>query len=323
MSLFDSIQDASNRRPPEMLNTPLLKSEGLSRHFECDLWLKAEHLQTTGSFKYRGAANTLRLLDADTRRQGVVTASSGNHGQAVALAGRNAGVTVTVYASTQASTTKLEAIRAYGAELRLLDAPGLQVELIARHDAEKSGQLFVSPYNDLTVIAGQGTIGLELLDSAPDLEAVIVSVGGGGLASGVGTALKGRESHALLIGAWPEASPCLMRAIEKGHIHDVVESETISDGTAGGIEPGSVTLELCARTMDRRVAVSERGIKRAMWLLAEHERWMVEGAAGVALAGLLPMRDELKGCKVAIVLCGRNITPAKYVAALTDAMKET
>ncbi len=320
MSLFNAIVEAAGRRPAAMLETPLIQSVGLSGLLGCDVRLKADHLQTTGSFKYRGAANAIRTLDAGHRARGVVTASSGNHGQAVALAGRNAGVAVTVYASAGASPTKLAAIRAYGAELRLLDEPGLEVELAARRDAEAGGRHFISPYNDLAVIAGQGTIGLELLDREPDLDAVFAAVGGGGLASGIGTALKGRGAKALFVGCWPEASPCLMRALEAGHIHDVPETDTISDGTAGGIEPGSVTLDLCARTMDRRVAVSEAAIKRAMWLLAEHDRWMVEGAAGVALAGLIAMADELRGKKVAVVLCGRNIKAATYVAALSEAM---
>lgn len=318
MSLFNAIVEASRERPTEMLRTPLTRSFGLSEMFGCDVRLKAEHLQTTGSFKYRGAANAIRLLDPENRGRGVMTASSGNHGQAVALAGRNAGVDVTVYVSAHASPAKLAAIQAYGAELRLLDVPPLEVELSARHDAKESGRLFISPYNDLDVIAGQGTIGLELLDDEPELDAVFVAVGGGGLAAGIGSALKGAGSAAILVGCWPEASPCLMRALEAGHIFDVPETETISDGTAGGVEPGSVTLDLCARTMDQRVAVSERNIKRAMWLFAEHDRWMVEGAAGVALAGLMPLAGQLRGKKVAIVVCGRNITADKYVAALSE-----
>ncbi|WP_043359707.1 threonine/serine dehydratase [Belnapia sp. F-4-1] len=323
MSLIDNIVEALEQRPAEMLETPLLPSFGLSDLLGCEVLLKAEHLQTTGSFKYRGAANAIRLLNEDQRRRGVVTASSGNHGQAVALAGRHAGVRVTVYATSTASPAKLAAIRGYGAELQLLEESSLEVELAARREAEASGRLFVSPYNDLSVIAGQGTIGLELANRAPDLDAVFVAVGGGGLVSGIGTALKGRGVGALVVGCWPEASPCLMQALEAGYIHDVPETDTISDGTAGGIEPGSVTLDLCAQTMDRRVAVSEREIKRAMWLLAEHDRWMVEGAAGVALAGLIRLADEFRGKKVAVVLCGRNITPSKYVAALSSATAGT
>lgn len=321
MSLFKSIVEASEQRPAEMLETPLQLSPGLSGLLGCEVLLKLEHLQTTGSFKYRGAANTIRLLDGEARNGGVVTASSGNHGQAIALAGRNAGVPVTVFASAEASAIKLAAIRAYGAELKLIDGPGLEAELASRREAEATGRRFVSPYNDFGVIAGQGTIGLELLDRAPELDAVFMSVGGGGLAGGIGAAFKGRGSRAAVVGCWPEASPCLMRALEAGHIHDVPETETISDGTAGGIEPGSVTLDLCARTMDRRIAVSEQEIKHAMWLVAEHERWLVEGAAGVALAGLLRLARDFKGKRVAVVLCGRNIGPAKYVLALRDAMR--
>ena len=141
-------------------------------------------------------------------------------------------------------------------------------------------------------------MGPELLDRAPEPDAVFLAVSDGGLASGIGTAPKGRGSNALLARCPPETSPCLVRALE-----------------AGGIEPGSVTFGLCARTVDRRISVGEQDMKRPMWLLAEHDRWLVEGAAGVALAGLGRLTDGLKGKKVAIVLCGRNIIPSNHVAA--------
>jgi threonine dehydratase len=312
-----AIREASDRRTPEALRTPLVLSEGLSRLYGCEVLLKCEHLQTTGSFKYRGASNKLRLLGPDTRRLGVVSASSGNHGQALALAGRTAGVPVTVYAAASASPAKLGAIRAYGAELRLLDAPPLEAELEARREAERSGRPFVSPYNDLDVIAGQGTLGLELLEQARQLDAVFLSIGGGGLASGVGAALRGGGSKAALIGVWPETSVAMLRALEAGHIHDVEESETLSDGTAGGVEPGSVTLPLCTQVLDERVTVTEESIARAMWEVARHERWIIEGAAGVAFAGLEALRERMRGKTVAVVVCGRNIDARKYLRAVS------
>jgi len=316
MSLFEAIGEASRERPREMLETPLQKSVGLSGLLGCEVLLKCEHLQTTGSFKYRGSANALRVMSNAVRKKGIVTASSGNHGCAVALAGYNAGVPVSVYVSSNASPAKLAAIRSYGAELCQVDALGLDVELIARQAAEASGRIFISPYNDLAVIAGQGTIGVELYNQQPELDAVFVAVGGGGLASGIGTALKGFQSDARIVGCWPEASPCLMRALERGVIYDVPEALTISDGTAGGIEPGAITLDLCAQVIDQRVAVSEKDIRYAMWLLAVHDRWMVEGAAGVALAGLIANAAQYRNKRVAVVLCGRNIDTDKYLDAL-------
>jgi threonine dehydratase len=317
-SLAQAIREASDFRPPEMLRTPLEKSDGLSRLFGCSVLLKCEHLQTTGSFKYRGAANKVRLLSGADRKRGVVTASSGNHGMAVALAGRHAGVPVTVFVSEKASAAKLAAIEAYGAELRSVSGSGLDAELEAKAEAERSSRLFVSPYNDLDVIAGQGTIGLEVVLAEPRVDAVFLSVGGGGLASGIGAALAMMPS-AELVGCWPENSPALLRCLEAGVIHDVPETDTISDGTAGGIEPGSVTLEICARVMKRRVTVDESLIKTAMWAIAEHDHWMIEGAAGVALAGLANLREEMRGKTVAVVVCGRNIDANTFSTALQAA----
>jgi threonine dehydratase len=322
-NLTSAIEQASECRPIEMLRTPLQRSGALSRLFGATVLLKCEHLQTTGSFKYRGAANKVRLLSPAARSSGLITASSGNHGQAVALAGRSAGVPVVVYASLKASPAKLAAIREYGAELRLVDGGGLEAELLALDEAKKSARPFVSPYNDLEVIAGQGTIALEILDDVPEPDAVFLSVGGGGLASGVGTMLRHRVPATTLVGCWPANSPALLRAIEVGEVHDVPEVDTISDGTAGGIEPGAVTLDICSRVIGQRVEVDEGLIKEAMWALAEHDHWMVEGAAGVALAGLCSLRREMAGKTVVIVLCGRNISAATYRAALLEGQAQS
>lgn len=317
--LTAAIRDAAVHRAPAVQRTPLVESAGLSRLIGCRVLLKSEHLQTTGSFKFRGASNKVRCLSAAERLAGVVTASSGNHGQALALAGRNAGIAVTVYASSAASPTKLDAIRGYGAQLVLVDGTSLDAELAARRDADRSGRRYVSPYNDLDVIAGQGMIGIELLEQADRLDAVFLSVGGGGLAAGVGAALKAGSASTQLVGCWPGNSPALLRALELGRIHDVLETETLSDGTAGGVEPDAVTFPLCRHVIDRRVAVDEAAIRRAMFAIAEHEHWMVEGAAGVALAGLMAMRDAFRDRTVAVVLCGRNIAASTFVAALAGA----
>jgi threonine dehydratase len=315
-ALFTAIQEASAGRPSDVLTTPLERSDGLSRLYGCNVLLKCEHLQTTGSFKYRGSSNKLRVLKGETQRLGVVTGSSGNHGQALARAGRKAGVPVTVYVAATASPAKLASIRGYGADLRLVDGPPLDAEIAARRDAETSGRIFVSPYNDLDVIAGQGTIALELLEQTDELDAVFVSVGGGGLAAGIGAGLRGAGSRAKLIGCWPEVAPTLMRSLEAGKILDIEEQETISDGTAGGVEADAVTFPLCAELLDQRVGVSEEAIARAMWEVARHERWIVEGAAGVALAGVEALREQMRGKTVAVIVCGRNIDTRKYLRAV-------
>lgn len=297
--------------------TPLTLSTALSQALGCNLYLKCEHLQSTGSFKYRGAANKMRVLDAASRARGVVTASSGNHGQALALAGRVAGVAVTVYVASTASPAKMAAIKAYGAELKVLEIDPLQVELFARAESARSGRTFVSPYNDLDIVAGQGTMGVELVEQLPDVDAVFVAVGGGGLASGLGTALKAARPGIQVIGCWPEVAQSLKRNLEEGRIFDVPEEPTISDGTAGNVEPGSVTFEICARVLDDRIALSEADIKRAMRDIADAEHWIVEGAAGVAMAGARQLAAPFAGKNVAVIVCGRNVGLAKFLEAVS------
>jgi threonine dehydratase len=316
MDLFAGIVEAHRGIQPQVAVTPLEHSPALSRLTGCAVYLKCEHLQRTGSFKFRGATNKLRRLGEAARQTGVVTASTGNHGQGVALAGKLAGVPVTVYASVSASALKLDAIAALGAEVVTLDAGALEVELEAARQASRQGKPFVSPYNDADVVAGQGTIGIEIVEQCPEIDAVFASVGGGGLASGIGTAVKRLRPRSRLVGCWPRNAPALYRALEAGQIVEVEEFATISDGTAGGVEPGSITFELCQRLLDDAVLVDEAEIKAAMKLLAQAERWMVEGAAGVALAGLLARAPAYRGQRVAVVLCGRNILLDKFVEAV-------
>ncbi|SAL23884.1 threonine dehydratase [Caballeronia udeis] len=314
--LFQHIEEAHRAIRPQVSVTPLAFSPMLSKATGCDVYLKCEHLQHTGSFKFRGATNKLRLLDADARRNGVLTVSSGNHGLGVAFAGKLAGVPVTVYASTSAAALKLDAIRALGAEVVTLNDTPLAVELEAARQAKLKGKAFVSPYNDLDVIAGQGTIGMELHEQITDLGAVFASVGGGGLISGIGTAVKTLSPQTDVIGCWPANSTALYSSLKAGKIIDVEESETISDGTAGGVEPDSVTFDIAREVITDTALVTEEEIKAAMKLLAQTDRWMVEGAAGVALASMLKLAPRYHGRAVAVVLCGRNIMLNKFVEAV-------
>lgn len=315
-SLYERIVDAHRAIRPQVAVTPLTHSPLLSAETGCDVFLKCEHLQHTGSFKFRGATNKLRLLDPEQRRNGVATVSTGNHGQGVALAGKLAGVPVTVYAAVTASPVKLDAIRALGATVVTIDASTLEVELEAARRAARDGLPFISPYNDIDVIAGQGTIGLELVEQHPGLAAVFASVGGGGLISGIGSALEQASPETHVVGCWPANATTLYRCMQAGKVIDVEESDTISDGTAGGVEPDAITLPIAQRVIDRSVLVSEEEIKSAMKRLAQTDRWMVEGAAGVALASLLQIAPAYRGKAVAVVLCGRNIMLDKFVAAV-------
>jgi threonine dehydratase len=296
--------------------TPLQYSPVLSKALGCEVLLKCEHLQPTGSFKIRGATNKVRLMGRSDRHRGVITASTGNHGKAVAHAARAAGVAATVYVAAGTAPCKIDGIRALGAKLVVVDGSPLEAELQARKAAAVQDQTYISPYNDVDVVAGQGTLGLELLDQEPDLDAVFISVGGGGLIGGTGTALKALCPQINVVGVWPSNSPCMLRALEAGKIIDVREQPTLSDGTAGAIEPGSVTFPICEAVIDHTVEVSEAEIAVAMQRVAQADHWMVEGAAGVALAGLIQRAGAYRDKKVAVALCGRNIDSAVYLSAM-------
>ena len=283
------------------------------------MFLKCEHLQPTGSFKIRGATNKIRLMGRADRRRGVITASTGNHGKAVAHAARTAGVAATVYVATGTAPCKIDGIRALGAKLVVVDGPPLEAELQARKAAAVQDQTYISPYNDVDVVAGQGTLGLELLDQESHLDAVFISVGGGGLIGGTGTVLKTLCPQVDVVGVWPTNSPRMLRALEVGRIIDVEEQPTLSDGTAGAIEPASVTFPICEAVIDDTVEVSEVEIALAMQRIAQADQWIVEGAAGVALAGLIQRAPAYRNKRVAVVLCGRNIDVEVYLSAISVA----
>jgi len=314
--LFSRILKAHEAIRPDVTVTPLDRSGVLSNKLGCDVWLKCEHTQPTGSFKIRGATNKIRVLGAEARHSGVITASTGNHGQAVARAGARAGVPVTVYLAASTAPVKVAAIQALGAKLVVVEGPPIEAELAARRVAESQGTPYISPYNDLDVVAGQGTLGIELAEQAPDLDAVFIAVGCGGFIGGTGTALRQLRPDTRIVGVWPENSPCMLRALEAGEIIEVVESPTLSDGTAGAVEAGSVTFPICQSVINEKISVTETEIASAMREIAAADHWMVEGAAGVALAGLIQRSDAYRGKKVAVVLCGRNIALNTFLEAI-------
>ncbi|HEY1495999.1 MAG TPA: threonine/serine dehydratase [Candidatus Solibacter sp.] len=281
--------------------TPLERASG------CEAWLKLEHLQHTGSFKFRGAANKIGLL---TGEQEVVTASNGNHGLGVAAAAEARGIAAEVFVSSHVSRAKAARIQARGARIRFAGDDPLTAEVTARRAAEETGRVYISPYNDLDVAAGQGTIAVELLRQAPDLDAVFVAVGGGGLIGGIGSYLNAVSPRTEVVGCWPENSPVMKACLDAGKIVDVAELPTLSESTAGGLEEGSVTFELCRNAIDRSVLVTEEEILRAMRFVLQTEHWVIEGAAGVAMAAYLKDAERYRGKKAAVVICGRNVSEA-------------
>jgi len=300
--MLQAVLAARERIAPYVRETPVEWSAGLGAY------LKLEHLQHTGSFKFRGASNKIAMLSPAQAAQGVITASNGNHGLGVAAAARARGIAAEVFVSSHVSPAKAGRIEAMGARIVRAGEDPLTSELAARRAAEESGRVFISPYNDVDVAAGQGTIGVELLRQLEGLDAVFVAVGGGGLIGGIGGYLKDASPATEVIGCWPETSPVMYECLRAGGIVDVPERETISESTAGGLEPGSVTFELCRRAIDRSVLVSEEEILGAMrWMLA-NEHWVIEGAAGVAVAAFRKESERYAGKKAAIVLCGRNLS---------------
>jgi threonine dehydratase len=302
----DQVLSAYQRIRSLVRETPLEYSADLGA------WLKLEHLQKTGSFKFRGACNKLALLTPAQAAAGVVTASNGNHGLGVAAAAQARGVAAQVFVSSHVSPEKARRIEALGARLRRAGDDPLSAELAARGAAEEAGRVFISPYNDVDVMAGQGTIGVEMLQQSPELDAVFVAVGGGGLIGGIGGYLKEASRSVEMVGCWPENSPVMYGCMRAGRVVDVPERPTLSESTAGGLEPGSVTLDVCRRIIDRAVFVTEEEIRDAMRLVLRTEHWLIEGAAAVAVAAFRKEATRYEGKRVAIVVCGRNLSPEAF-----------
>ena len=296
--------------------SPLVESVALSRQFDCRVLLKCEHLLPTGSFKLRGAYAKISALGAEQTKAGVIAASSGNHGLGVAQAARLRGIAATVHAPAGASRAKLDAIEGLGAALVVHDGDCLVAERAARSAAAETGACYISPYNDLAVIAGQGGAAVEMLDQCGSIDTVIASVGGGGLLCGIGAVFASRSPATELVGAWSDHSTPLLRALEAGRIISVPERPTLADATAGALEPDTITLPLALELRPTTVEVPEARIAAAMRLLAEEEHWIVEGAAALALAALEPLAPRLRGKTVAIVLCGRNILLNRFLEAV-------
>jgi threonine dehydratase len=292
----ESIEAAASRIQPYIRETPVEQSDN-------NVWLKCEQMQRSGSFKLRGALNSILSLSPDALARGVVTASTGNHGRAVATALAALGARGTVYLPHSAPAVKVRALRRFSnIELVFEGDEGGATELAARSVAERQGRPYISPYNDATVIAGQGTLGLEFAAQCPSLDAVFIAVGGGGLISGIASAMRCQ-----IVGCWPENSVAMYESMRAGQIVAPPERPTLSDATAGSVEPGAITLDLCRSLIDDCVLVSEAEIADAIrFMIAEHQM-IVEGAAGVAVAAYRKTAARYAGRSVGIVLCGGNI----------------
>ena len=305
--LLDSeILQASNRIRSSVLETPLEPASFLAPKSGVNLFFKMENLQHTGSFKLRGASNKILSLTPEQAGNGVIAASNGNHGLGVATAARQNRISAEIYVSSHVSPAKAKRIEECGAIIRQVGADPLEAELAARAAAEQSSKVFISPYNDLDVIAGQGTIAIEVLRQQPQLDAIFVAVGGGGLIGGIGTYAKKISPETEIIGCWPENSRVLYESLKAGRIIDFPEQPTLSESTAGGLEPGSVTLDICKQAIDRCVLVTEDEIASAVRRVRQERGWTIEGAAGVAVAAFLKNAKAYEGKTVVVVICGGN-----------------
>jgi len=295
---------ARRRILPYLYETPTLPSKSIGADLGCNLSFKAEHFQHTGSFKLRGALSKLTLLD---KTQRVVTASSGNHGIASSYAASLLGHDLTIYLPKNVLPKKLEKIQSYGVNV-VLDGDDAGIsEVIARAAAEQNDDLqYVSPYNDKDIFAGQGTIGLELLEQAPKIDNIFISLGGGGLVSGIGSVLKSFGDNVNVVGVSAHNSAALDAAIKAGSVVDVEHLDTLADGVAGAMDVGSLTLPIATEVIDDLIMCSEEEIVHSLRLLAHQEHLLVEGAAALALAGLVQQQEKYKGQNNVVLLCGAN-----------------
>ena len=303
----ERIRDAATRIQGHVTRTPMIESTRLSEQLGMRVFLKLENQQVTGSFKARGALHKLLCLSPAERSDGIITASSGNHGAAVAYGANRLGCPATVYVPTCSAQMKRDAIAKLGAEVRVEGADCVETESIARAAALAAGLPYIPPYNDEDVMAGQGTVAVEMLQDCPELSAIFVAVGGGGLIGGMGLYAKAQSPTLRMIACSPEQSPALHRCMEVGRTIDVPCFDTLSDATAGGVEPGAITVDVCMQVVDTSLLVQEQEIAPEMRALWESEEMVVEGAAGVALAGARQVRSDFEGKSVGIVICGGNI----------------
>jgi threonine dehydratase len=299
---------AANRIAPYIRETPLDYSPYFSELSGANVYLKLENLQHTGSFKLRGAFNKLLSMSEEDRESGGVAASSGNHGAAIAYAMNKLGVTGPIFVPEQTSPTKVDAIKRAGGDVRFFGTDGLDTETHAREYAAEHGMVYLSPYNDMDVIAGQGTCGVEIAQQLAEVDAIFIAVGGGGLISGVGAYLKSVNPSVTVVSCQPAASAVMTESIKAGKILDLPSDPTLSDGTAGGIEAEAITFDICRDITDEFVVVSEEQIAEAMRGFIDAHHMLPEGAAGVAIAGLLASGDRYKGKNVVVVVCGGNVS---------------
>ncbi|RMD95432.1 MAG: threonine/serine dehydratase [Calditrichaeota bacterium] len=302
---IEDIKRAQYRVTPYIWCTPLQASEALSRIAGSAIFLKMECWQKTGSFKIRGALNKMLTMTEEQRKRGFITASAGNHGLGVAYSARRLGIKGKIVVPRTASPAKVTALQYYGVEIIQIGQDYDAAEEHAWHLQQQEGLEFIHAFSDPAIIAGQGTIGLEIMEASTQFKSVLVPVGGGGLISGIAVAIKSLRPEIKIIGIQSEASPTMYNSMQKGRVVETPIGETIADGLAGRLVT-SATLQLVQKYVDEVVLVSEEAIKQAMGVLLETEHILVEGSAAVGMAAILEKRVSLKK-PCALILTGRNV----------------
>lgn len=318
MNLIKEIEQAYERLGHDILQTPLLYSNWLSDYCGGDVYMKMESEQVTGSFKARGSLNKLKWIKEQNLDALPVTASTGNHGLGFARACDLLCAKGRVYLPENASESKISAIKAFDIDLEFHGKDPYTTEKFARKLAEEKGWMYVSPYNDLQIIAGQGTIGAEILEKVPKPDVILATVGGGGMISGIAEYVDGKSPDTKIIGCQPANSPEMSVSVHAGKYKEVESKPTLSDGSAGGFEPDSITFPLCQKHIDVFILISEEEIKQAIRGMIVHHSKLVEGSAGVAIASLLKNPARFKDKTSVIVVCGANISEDKLRSVLCE-----
>jgi threonine dehydratase len=301
---LDDIRAAATAIEGSVIRTPTLLSRTLSDMVGAEVWLKFENLQFTAAYKERGALNKLLQLSAEERARGVVAASAGNHAQAVAYHGKRLGIPVTIVMPVSTPTIKVTQTEGHGATVVLHGNRFDDAHAHARELETEQGFVFVHPFDDCAVMAGAGTIGLELLEDVPDLDTLVIPIGGGGLISGVATAVKTLKPEVEIVGVEAELYPSMKNVVEGNEAP--IGGDTLAEGIAVK-EPGKLTRAIISDLVDRIELVAEREIEHSVAMLVAIEKSVVEGAGAAGLAALLADPDRYHGRKVATVLCGGNI----------------
>ncbi len=306
--VYQSAESAAQRIAPYIYPTRVIYSPYLSKLCNGRVYLKPECLQTTGSFKLRGALNKVLALKDSGYRKPVVTASTGNHAAAVAFACRQADLQAIIYMPETASQVKIKNLQSYpNVEVRLTGQDSLASELAARQEAEHQDLAYISPYNDAAIIAGQATVGLEVLAEVDRPDAVLVPVGGGGLVSGIGGVMKYAVPATQIIGCQPKNSAVMYHSVVAGKILDMPSKPTLSDGTAGGLEADSLTFDYARAFVDDYVLLSETAIRQGIATILQHHRLVIEGAAALSVAAVLVNPERYAGRTTVLVLSGNKL----------------